>query len=34
MELYIKSTQIRAYADDIVAVWRSIDAMKETMNKL
>jgi len=30
----MESIKICACADDIVAIWRSIDAMKETMNKL
>jgi hypothetical protein len=32
--IYYKSTQIPAYADDIVMVGRSIDALKEIMKKL
>jgi len=32
--IYYKSTQIPAYADDIITVGRSIDALTETMKKL
>ena len=32
--IFIKRIQICVYADDIVAVWRSTDSMKEAINKL
>jgi hypothetical protein len=32
--IYNKSTQILAYTDDIVTVWRSIEALKKTIKKL
>ena len=32
--LYNKNTHILAYADDVVAVGRSLDALKETMKEL
>lgn len=32
--IYNKSTKILAYADDIVSLERSTDALKETMKKL
>jgi len=32
--IYNKSTLMLAYADDTVVIWRSIDALKETVKKL
>jgi sorting nexin-29 len=32
--VYIKNSQILAYADDIVIIGRSTDVLKETMKKL